>query len=99
MIKNVIKCPTCGMEYHPAEIFVPNMFFGKPDIIKRDTEGHIVECTGSDMDTHEVYSCDKCGNHFSVVSAVTFTAEAKNIEPQFEEYVAPPRAKFKVDEF
>ena len=38
----VIKCPVCGREYLPVEIFVPNAFFGEPDVVKRDTEGNIV---------------------------------------------------------
>ena len=33
----VITCPHCGREYLPAEIYVPDAFFGKPSDIEKNT--------------------------------------------------------------
>ena len=35
---SVITCPFCGKEYLPAEIFIPKVFFGNPQIIYRNDE-------------------------------------------------------------
>ena len=37
----VIKCPHCGREYLPVEIFYPASFFGKPTTVYRDEQGKI----------------------------------------------------------
>ena len=37
-----IECPYCGAEYLPAEIIVPNSFFGKPTNIERDFNHKII---------------------------------------------------------
>lgn len=81
--KLVIKCPHCGCEYLAAEIFYPQEFFGSPDPILRNDNGHIVGFQGSDMNLEEQYTCDKCGKDFSVTAAVNFKTE--KIEDIFSE--------------
>ena len=68
-----IKCPRCGREYHAAEIYIPNAFFGKPSIIERDaTTGRIDNFYGDDMDLVEHYICDKCNTPFKVTAKLQF---------------------------
>ena len=48
--KNVIKCPHCGCEYLPAEVFYPKYLLGKPFNIIRDEEGTILmQLKGNDI--------------------------------------------------
>ena len=68
-----IKCPVCGREYHPAEIYLPNSFFGRPkDIIRDSYSGKIDYFIGKDMDLVERYVCDKCNTLFKVIAKVQF---------------------------
>lgn len=69
-----IKCPSCGREYHPAEIYVPDYFFGRPTLIERDaTTGRIKDFYGTDMDLNESYICDRCNTPFSISAKIQFT--------------------------
>lgn len=70
--KNVIKCPHCGAEYLPAEIFLPNNLLGKPYGIEKDDNGHIEFFFGDDMDLNEVYRCDFCNKKFNVEMSIKF---------------------------
>ena len=56
-----IKCPDCGAEYLPAEIFYPDEFFGKPNSIEKDVYGKLLFFNGNDMNLTETYRCDYCG--------------------------------------
>lgn len=68
-----IKCPVCGREYMPAEIYLPNSLLGRPTQIQRDaTTGKIDNFYGTDMDLVEHYVCDKCNTPFKVVAKVQF---------------------------
>ena len=68
----VISCPSCGREYLPSEIFVPKSFFGAPDIIRRDSEGKIIDILGTDMDLKESFQCYDCDKVFTVTADVSF---------------------------
>ena len=70
--KTTIRCPKCGCEYLPGEIYYPNHFLGRPEQVFRDEEGNVLGVNGTDMDTTEEYTCDRCGAHFSVDASVTF---------------------------
>ena len=44
--KNTIRCPHCGCEYLPAEIYLPNDFLGYPTNIIKDEKGEILGLLG-----------------------------------------------------
>lgn len=71
----IIECPKCGYEYLPAEIFVPNGYFGRPTDIQRDAEGKIISYEGTSVDLFEKYVCDRCNVEFRVVSKLQLTTE------------------------
>ena len=70
--KNTIKCPHCGCEYLPAEIYFPNDFLGYPTNIIKDEKGEILGFNGEDMNTTETFICWNCEKSFSVEAVVTF---------------------------
>ena len=37
----VVRCPVCGQNYLPSEIFMPDSFFGKQRDITRNASGEI----------------------------------------------------------
>ena len=93
----VIKCPICGYEYLPAEIFLPNEFLGRPMNITRDADGKIVGYDGIKMNDTETYKCDKCDSSFEVVSTTNFVSKPTGENTPY--YVTKLSAdKFKLDE-
>lgn len=73
MAKNIIKCPVCGAEYLPAEIYIPDAFFGRPTDIEKDhITGAIRTYFGSAMDRNENYTCDYCNTPFSITAKINF---------------------------
>lgn len=70
--KTTIRCPHCSCEYLPAEIYYPKHFVGTPSNIIKDENGAVLGFNGSDMETSETFTCDKCGKLFSVDAIVTF---------------------------
>lgn len=83
--KNLIKCPHCGAEYLPAEIFIPDSFLGEPTEIQKDDKGHIESFFGDDMDLKEQYRCDYCNKKFSVTASIKFNSST-NTKYFDEEY-------------
>lgn len=82
MKKNIIKCPLCGYQYLPAEIFYPDTFFGNPGRIIKDDNGEILHFDGSDMQLFETYICDHCGKEFKVEASVAFKSDV--VENMFD---------------
>lgn len=83
-----IKCPSCGREYLPVEIFIPKSFFGKlrNGAVDRDITGKILDYDGTGMDTDEWYYCDNCNTRFRVctnISFRTFVDNNKNVEKPY----------------
>ena len=89
----VIKCPTCGYEYLPAEIYLPNEFLGKPKTIMKDENGKILGFDGLKMNDTETYKCDNCDTLFEVISTTNFVS--KPIGQSSDEYVT----KLSTDKF
>lgn len=82
----IIKCPKCGYEYLPCELFVPNSFFGKPTTINRDFDGQIFDYEGPSVDLNESYTCDRCNNTFKIVTRMLFITELDKLDNFDEEY-------------
>lgn len=77
--EKVIKCPNCGCEYLPAEIYLPNEFLGRPKHIdKEHMTGRILEYMGNSMNINETYICDKCDTPFKVFANVNFNTQKLN---------------------
>lgn len=95
----VITCPKCGAEYLPSEIYVPNAFFGRPEIIKRDVDGHISDFIGSTLDVEESYCCDCCNTTFKVTAKISFTTQIDDKADFEHEYQSALKPRFALKEF
>ena len=94
---NIITCPVCGREYLPAEIFVPDAFFGHPEDIDRDNSGKIEAYDGNTMDLNEEYVCDTCGAILSIETILKFKVTEK--KDNFEEVYSSPLFPNKISLF
>ena len=72
--KYIIKCPNCGAEYLPNEIYLPNEFFTDVEALK-DENYKILNTSADSLNTSEEYCCDNCGTAFKVTASVSFTSE------------------------
>lgn len=70
-----ITCPHCGRQYHPAEIFYPETFFGKPKEIERNNNLQITSYFGKPMQLDEDYECDNCYKRFRVTAKLQFKVD------------------------
>ena len=96
-----IKCPQCGREYLPAEIFYPKHFFGVPrNIEKNNKTGEIEYFSGESMDLSEDYICDSCGCNFEVYAKISFKVseiEKYNMDKEYTSSLEDDR--FTLNEF
>ncbi len=76
-----IKCPVCGYEYLPCEIFIPKYLFTKPYQIVRDKQGRIEYVLGERACKTEQYQCDKCDSTFFIHCRTAFFTDK---EPPIE---------------
>ena len=80
----VIRCPHCGAEYLPGEIYMPCSLIGQPDEIVRDTIGKIIyeDYTTEDKEPNlvEHFTCEYCDKPFIVEATVTY--KTRNEEPE-----------------
>ena len=89
----VIKCPKCGYEYLPGEIFIGNAFVGRPTDISRTFDGKILYFDGTTMDTEETYICDHCGAPLKLHAEVTFRANVDSKRDFSNDYTSSLKSK------
>lgn len=79
-----IKCPKCGWEHLPEEVYVK--ILGDAKNIVRNEEGKILFFEGNTMDLHEEYTCDnpKCNCTFTIDMRPTFVTKV-NVQHDFSE--------------
>ena len=75
--KQVIKCPNCGAEYLPSEIYYRDEISGKAMGIQKDETGKILNFTDKDYTPVEHYECDICGEKLTVTVTTTYTVDSK----------------------
>lgn len=82
---NKIKCPYCGAEYLPQELYIPSDFLPKFDDIVKDNSGKIIAVYEKPIHGHEEYTCDYCSHRFSIDANVEFnTSEVKEHDFNFD---------------
>lgn len=95
----IIKCPVCGAEYTPAEVFMPDSFFGKQTDIFRSMDGQIEFYDGTDPDLTETFTCEHCNTDLSIEAKLSFKVDVA-VDDFEEEYVSKidKPAKITLDE-
>ena len=89
----VIKCPHCGAEYLPGEVYMPNSLIGQPDEVVRDALGKIIyedyETPAREPDMIEHFSCEYCDKPFIIEATVTYKTKEEAPENDFKtQYVS-----------
>lgn len=83
-----IKCPHCGWEYIPEEIFV-KLLNNKTYVIERDEQGRILQIFDHSLDLTETFICENCGKQFNISADISFKTE-KCCEINFDDdFVSP----------
>lgn len=83
----VIKCPHCGAEYLPGEIYMPGALIGQPDEVIKDYLGKIIyedyttEAREPDMIEH--FICDYCDKPFIIEATTTYKTREEAPERDF----------------
>lgn len=88
----VIRCPHCGAEYLPGEIYMPNAIIGQPDDIVKDSFGRIIYedyfTPEREPCTEEHFVCEYCEKPFVIEATVTYKTREESPENDFStEYV------------
>ena len=87
----IIKCPACGAQYLPGEIYMPGALIGQPEDLVKDSLGKILYedyPEGKELDTVERYTCEYCNKPFVVEATVTYKTSEEAPERDFStEYV------------
>lgn len=87
-----IRCPHCGWEYHPSEVFIPGELLGNPDSVIKDPLGKILcedYADGDEPEFVEHFECENCGKPFIVEANLSFKSKKEEEELDFtEQYVS-----------
>ena len=87
----VISCPHCGMEFTPAEIFMPGDLIGEPDNVIRDALGRIIYQEydeGNEPAQVGHYVCDECGKPFTVEPIIMYKVKKEDEAKDFSDLSA-----------
>jgi transposase-like protein len=89
----VIRCPHCGAEYLPGEIYMPGALIGKPDDIVKDSLGRILyedySTPDKEPDMVEHFTCEYCDKPFIVEATTTYRTREEEPENDFkQQYVS-----------
>ena len=83
-----IKCPNCGAEYLPSEIFYPNDFLGKPNHIYKTVDGEILDIDGPAQKFNEEFICDYCNKPLNICVEHSYNVTV-NIAKDLDDFVTP----------
>lgn len=83
----VIRCPHCGAEYLPGEIFMPNAIIGQPDEVVKDSLGKILYedyyTEDREPSLEESFTCEYCEKPFVIEAVVTYKTSKESPEKDF----------------
>lgn len=83
----IIRCPRCGAEYLPGEIYLPSSLIGQPDEVVRDSVGKIIYedyyTPEREPDAVEHFTCDYCEKPFVIEAVITYKTKEEAPENDF----------------
>jgi hypothetical protein len=84
---SAIKCPNCGAEYLPGEIYMPGAIIGQPDDIVKDSLGRLLYEDYSSKDKEpnmiEHFTCEYCEKPFIIEATITYKTKQELPENDF----------------
>ena len=88
----LIKCPHCGAEYLPGEVYMPGSLEGKPTDVVKDSLGKILYedyIEKHEPDMFEQFTCEYCEKPFVIEATVTYKTMEEAPEKDFSsQYVS-----------
>lgn len=88
----IIKCPRCGANYLPGEIYMPGALIGYPEDVVKDALGKILYedyPEGKEPNMIENFVCEYCNKPFIVEATITYKTIEEAPERDFScEYVS-----------
>ena len=88
----IIRCPRCGAQYLPGEIYMPGALIGYPEDVVKDSLGKILYedyPEGKEPELIEHFTCDICDKPFIVEATVTYKSMTEAPERDFQnQYVS-----------
>lgn len=89
---SIIRCPHCGAEYLPGEIYFPGDFIGQPEDVVKDSLGKILYedyPEGKEPNFIEHFTCEHCVKPFIIEASVTYKTKEELPENDFSsQYVS-----------
>ena len=86
------KCPHCGAQYLPGEVYMPGSLIGQPCDIVKDSLGKLLYedyPEGKEPDMIEHFVCEYCEKPFIVEATVTYKTMAEEPDRDFStQYVS-----------
>lgn len=81
----LIRCPHCGAEYLPGEIYMPGALIGQPTDVVRDSLGKVIYEDYDDEAPNmlEHFICEYCEKSFVVEATVGYKAYEEAPENDF----------------
>ena len=79
---NFIKCPHCGAEYLPEEIFIGDEFLGNRNVTKLK-DGTIDWVEGDEPELESSYYCDYCNTKIIVKAKVSYDVEQEDFDEEY----------------
>lgn len=88
----IIKCPHCGANYLPGEIYMPGALIGQPEDVVKDSLGKLLYedySENKEPDMVEHFICDYCDKPFIVEATITYKTTIEAPERDFStQYVS-----------
>lgn len=83
----LIKCPHCGSEYLPGEVYMPGSLIGQPDDIVRDSLGKLIyedyDSPDREPNMIEHFTCEYCNKPFIVEATISYKTREEAPENDF----------------
>ena len=86
------KCPHCGAQYLPGEVYMPGQLIGHPEDVVKDSLGKILYedyREGQEPELVEHFTCEYCDKPFIVEACITYKTMVEEPEKDFStQYVS-----------
>ena len=83
---SLVKCPHCGAEYLPGEIYMPGDLIGQPTDVVRDSLGKIIYedyLENKEPSLEERFTCEYCDKPFIIEAVITYKTKEEAPEKDF----------------